>query len=58
MIEDKVFNTGESESTLKANYNYEGSVLRKAQNRMTEMLVFLDKICKENDITWWLYSLG
>lgn len=54
MIEDKIFNTGESESTLKANYNYEGSVLRKAQNRMTEMLIFLDKICKENDITYFI----
>ena len=54
MSEEKIFNTGESDIELKAKYNYDGSVLRRAQLRMTEMLVFLDKICKKNNITYFI----
>ncbi len=35
-------------------YNQEGTVLRKAQLRLLEMLVEVDKICKKHNITYWL----
>lgn len=41
---------------LRAKYNPDGSDLRKAQLRMVEMLKFLDKVCKENNIVYWLDS--
>lgn len=41
---------------LKAKYNPEGSDLRKAQLRMTEMLAFIDKVCRENNLKYWLDS--
>ena len=49
-----IFNTGESDYELKARYNYEGSDLRKAQLRMLEMLIFLDEICKANNIEYFI----
>ena len=54
MSETVVFNTGETDRSLKEKYNYDGSQLRKAQERMIEMLVFLDKVCKENNITYFI----
>lgn len=39
---------------LKEKYNPEGSDLRRAQLRMLDLLIFLDKICKENNLTYWL----
>ena len=53
-MDKKVYNTGETEEELKSNYNYEGSNLRKAQDRMLELLVFLDKVCTENDIDYFI----
>lgn len=50
----KTFNTGETEKELKEKYNPEGSTLRKAQLRMLEMAVFLDKVLKENGITYYI----
>lgn len=43
-----------SDIKLKEKHNPEGSDLRKAQYRMLEMLSFIDKICLENQITYWL----
>ena len=40
--------------TLKAIYNPEGSTLRKAQLRMLEILGHVDRVCRENNITWWM----
>lgn len=37
-------------------YNPEGSKLRNAQLEMLEVLVEFSRICKENNITWWLDS--
>ncbi len=51
----RVYNTGETDESLKSEYNPEGSDLRRAQLRMLEMLVFLDRICKENNLE---YILG
>lgn len=47
-----IYNTGETEEELKANYNPEGSVLRKAQLRMLDMLIYIDKVCKEQNIEY------
>ncbi len=35
-------------------YNKEGTSLRKAQNRLLEMLVEVDRICKKHNITYWI----
>ena len=48
----KTFNADE----LKARYNPEGSLLRRQQNRMTEMLLCFDEICRKHDIPYWLCS--
>lgn len=45
----------ESPEELKTEYNPEGSIRRKAQLRLLDMLVYLDKICKEQNIS---YRLG
>lgn len=39
---------------LKQKYNPEGSVLRKSQMRMLDMLIFIDKVCNENHLTYWI----
>ncbi len=39
---------------LKEKFNPEGSNLRLAQMRMLKMLKFIDKICEEYKITYWL----
>lgn len=41
---------------LRALFNPEGSSLRRAQLRMVEMLLFLDRVCKEHGISYWLDS--
>lgn len=47
-----IFNTGETSEELKAKYNPEGSKLRKLQLRMLDMLLYIDKICKEQHIDY------
>lgn len=39
---------------LKAKYNPEGSSLRLAQLRMVDMLKFIDSVCKEHGLRYWL----
>ena len=41
---------------LRERYNPDGSVLRKQQMRMLEVLLHIDKVCKEHNITYWLSS--
>ena len=41
---------------LKERFNPEGSLLRRQQNRMTEMLVFIDGVCRKHNIKYWLCS--
>lgn len=41
---------------LRARFNPDGSQLRRHQLRMLEMLKYIDKICQENDIPYWLSS--
>ena len=35
-------------------YNGEGTILREAQNRMLEVLIEVDKICRKHNIPYWL----
>ena len=46
-MENVTFNTGETHEELRNRYNPEGSVLRLAQLRMLDMLIYLDRVCKE-----------
>lgn len=41
---------------LKAQFNPEGSLLRRQQLRLTELLMAVDKICRKHDIPYWLSS--
>ena len=52
----KIYNTGESHSDLRNKYNPDESILRKAQLRMLDMLLYIDKICKEQNIKYSLDS--
>lgn len=44
------------QNKLRELFNPDGSELRKAQLRMVEILKFLDSVCKQNNITYWLDS--
>lgn len=44
------------QAELRAKFNPDGSDLRKMQLRMLEMLKYIDKICRKNDIKYWLSS--
>lgn len=44
----------ETDIELQQKYNPEGSILRNAQLVMLDMLLYLDKICKENKIEYYL----
>ena len=50
MIDDKL------QKELRERFNPDGSLLRKHQLRMLEMLKYIDTICKENNISYWLSS--
>jgi lipopolysaccharide cholinephosphotransferase len=41
---------------LRERFNPDGSMLRNQQLRMLEILLYIDKVCKENDIKYWLSS--
>lgn len=44
------------EKKLRAQYNPEGSLLRKGQLRMLEILKSVDSICQKHNIQYWLSS--
>lgn len=50
MIEAKL------QQELRERFNPEGSLLRKQQLRMLEILLYVDKVCKEHNIRYWLSS--
>lgn len=41
---------------LRSCFNPDGSLLRRHQLRMLEMLKYIDYVCKKNDIKYWLCS--
>ncbi len=45
-----------TQDTLRERFNPEGSPLRELQLRMLTMLDYFDKICRENDIQYWISS--
>ena len=48
----KVFNTGETDESLKEEYNPEGSPLRRGQHIMTDMLKYIDELCRKHHIEY------
>ena len=46
----------EIQAKLREKFNPDGSMLRKQQLRMLEILLYIDKVCKENNINYWLSS--
>ena len=44
------------QTELRAKFNPDGSDLRKMQLRMLDMLKYIDRICNENNIRYWLSS--
>ena len=43
-------------NSLRQRFNPDGSLLRRQQMRMLEILLEVDKICKKHDISYWLSS--
>ena len=43
----KIFNTGETSESLRAEYNPDGGTLRRAQLRMLEMAIYLQETAKK-----------
>lgn len=41
---------------LRERFNPDGSLLRRHQLRMLEMLIYIDKLCRQNNIPYWLSS--
>lgn len=46
------FNTGETQETLRRDYNPDGSVLRRAQLRMLDMLDYLAEAAGKANVSW------
>lgn len=46
----------ELQKELREKYNPDGSPARLAQLRMLDMLVFFDRVCRENNLIYWLDS--
>lgn len=44
------------QAELRAKYNPEGSELRNRQLRMLDMLIYIDSVCQNNNIKYWLSS--
>ena len=48
----RIFNTGETNEDLRKLHNPEGSLLRRAQMRMLNMLLYIDSVCKEQGLKY------
>ena len=46
----------ELQEKFRAEYNPDGSILRRQQVKMLDILLHVDKFCKEHNITYWLSS--
>lgn len=56
MEENIVFNTGETLNELRDEYNREGSLRRQVQMRLLDMLLYLDNVCKNINVSYRLDS--
>ena len=68
----ETFNTGETQESLRQEYNPDGSVLRQAQLRLLDMAIYLQETakkigvpcrldggkCVRGNASWRVYSLG
>ncbi len=50
----QLYSNGETEESLHAKYNPEGSLKRELQNRLLDMLLYLDNVCKKLEISYYL----
>ena len=41
------------QQSLRERFNPEGSMLRRQQLRMLEILLYVDRVCKEHNIRYW-----
>jgi len=48
--------TGIDNEALRARFNPDGSLIRRQQMRMLDILVEVDRICKKHNISYWLSS--
>lgn len=46
----------ETQQTLRQRFNPDGSQLRLLQLRLLDMLKYIDKVCRENNIHYWISS--
>lgn len=53
-MKNKLFNTGETSNDLRKQYNPEGSIRRKVQLRLLDMLLYFDAVCKECGVPYLL----
>jgi len=44
------------QKALRSRFNPDGSTLRMHQERMLEILKYIDCVCKKHDINYWLSS--
>jgi lipopolysaccharide cholinephosphotransferase len=51
---DRHYPTGETNETLRNKYNPEGSLKRALQMRMLDMLVYLQEVCSQIDVPFYL----
>ena len=45
LLQKRKYNTGETSQELKEKHNPEGSLIRRVQLRLLDMLLYLDKVC-------------
>ena len=46
----------ELQEKFRAEYNPDGSILRRQQMKMLDILLHVDRVCKEHNINYWLSS--
>lgn len=56
MTDSKTANTTIDHQTLRQRFNPDGSLLRRQQLRMLELLLEFDRICRKHNINYWLSS--
>lgn len=51
---NKVYHTGETDESLHQKYNPEGSQMRELQHRLLDMLLYIDDVCKNLNIPYYI----
>ena len=54
MQEERIYQTGETDSSLKREYNPEGSQMRNVQMRLLDMLLYFRDICEKLGISYYI----